>query len=374
MANPRRAMARMVRIDSVEPIEGADRIEAAHVGGWTVVVGKDSFKPGDVAVYYEIDTFLPDGDERYAEFQKRGQKEMVADGAVLRGHVLRTARMRGTYSQGLLMRPSDVLPERIPESAYEGMCDRGANVTGIVGVREYVATQPMNAAFVGRYDPYVAPRTDAERIQNIDADVWDLVKRTDYFVSVKVDGTSITFLCDDRTQTFRAFSHNNELDLTKPGIPQIVMDCAERQGLRDFCERNVNVAVQAELVGNKIQSNRLGINGHRLLVFSLWSRERSCYLDPYQTLWDFGDDRTRSSLVPRLRVDLGQFDRPEDFRDFADGMRGHVTKGRLDEGAVVHVMGFGDLSNEERARLRSVLGPTMQVKAVSSRYLMKAGG
>lgn len=55
-----RELAYLVTIDAVTPIEGYDRVELAHVGGWTMVVGKQQFHPGDIAVYFEIDSKLPE--------------------------------------------------------------------------------------------------------------------------------------------------------------------------------------------------------------------------------------------------------------------------------------------------------------------------
>lgn len=54
-----RKLASIQRVWKIEPIEGADRIELAHVLGWQCVVNKDQFQPEDTAVYFEIDSFLP---------------------------------------------------------------------------------------------------------------------------------------------------------------------------------------------------------------------------------------------------------------------------------------------------------------------------
>ena len=54
-----RKLASIQRIWNIEPIEGADRIELAHVLGWQCVVDKGQFKPMDLAVYFEVDSFLP---------------------------------------------------------------------------------------------------------------------------------------------------------------------------------------------------------------------------------------------------------------------------------------------------------------------------
>lgn len=369
MANPSRIMARMVRIDETSPIEGADRIRSTRVGGWTVVIGKDDFEPGDYAVFFEVDTFLPADDSRYARFAERGVKEMIVDGAAKKGHVLRTARLRGVYSQGLLMRPQDVLPSSIPESAYREMFHRKANLTGLCGVREYDPIRTVeqgNMSILRRYDPWVAPRTDAERIQNVPEETFASVKKTEYVVSVKVDGTSITMLYDPRYESVRLFSHNNELGYDM-GFGKQVYEYAKEHGFVAFMESHPGLTIQCEACGPKINGNRLGLKAMRLYVFSLWGTDGCHYLNPYT----FANGALDADCVPALNIDLYDFDTTMDFIDYVDGLRGHVTD-RLDEGLVIHVLGQGNAADEEWRVLQNELGAQMQVKCISRKYLLKA--
>ena len=79
-------------VDAVTPIEGYDRVELAHVGGWTVVVGKGEFKAGDPAIYFEIDSKLP-------EVEPFTNMDFLAK----KGYKVKTQRMCRSLSQGLLM-------------------------------------------------------------------------------------------------------------------------------------------------------------------------------------------------------------------------------------------------------------------------------
>lgn len=100
-----RKLVSVQEIIGVDPIEGADRVEVARVLGWRVVVGKDMhLKPGDRVAYFETDSLLPAYDPRYKAFQERGQKTMIVGAKEITGHVLRTVKLRGVYSQGLIMR------------------------------------------------------------------------------------------------------------------------------------------------------------------------------------------------------------------------------------------------------------------------------
>ena len=87
-----RELAYLVKIDNVTPIEGYDRVELAHVGGWTVIVGKNEFKPKDIAIYFEIDSQLP---------AKPPFSNM--EFLVKKNYKVKTQKMCKSISQGLLM-------------------------------------------------------------------------------------------------------------------------------------------------------------------------------------------------------------------------------------------------------------------------------
>ena len=87
-----RELCYITLIDAIEPIEGYDRVELAHVGGWTVVVGKGEFKAGDPAIYFEIDSKLPEV-EPFTNMDFLAKKK----------YKVKTQKMCRRISQGLLM-------------------------------------------------------------------------------------------------------------------------------------------------------------------------------------------------------------------------------------------------------------------------------
>ena len=90
--NNERELAYVVIIDEVTPIKGYDRVELAHVGGWTIVVGKGEFKSGDPAIYFEIDSKLPEV-EPFTNMEFLAKKK----------YKIKTQKMCKSLSQGLLM-------------------------------------------------------------------------------------------------------------------------------------------------------------------------------------------------------------------------------------------------------------------------------
>lgn len=90
----------VVRIDDVQPHPNADRLEIAQIAGWQCVVGKGQFEKGRRAVYLPIDSVLPKALE---------DKLFPPDSKVhLSKSRIKTIKLRGAISQGLLVSPEEV--------------------------------------------------------------------------------------------------------------------------------------------------------------------------------------------------------------------------------------------------------------------------
>ena len=110
-----RKLASVVAIATAEPIPDTDGLDVVTMEGkgWRVVTSRGEFSPGDRAVYFEIDSALPADDDRYAFLHARCLKAWRdKHGKVLAQAVrIRTIRLRGVISQGLVM-PIDRFPEQ----------------------------------------------------------------------------------------------------------------------------------------------------------------------------------------------------------------------------------------------------------------------
>ena len=116
-----RELAYVVIVDNVTPIEGYDRVELAHVGGWTIVVGKGEFKPGDPAIYFEIDSKLP-------EVKPFTDMEFLKS----KHYKIKTQKMCKSISQGLLMSAEQFGWSKI--ECING--DLGLGENGYIGIAE----------------------------------------------------------------------------------------------------------------------------------------------------------------------------------------------------------------------------------------------
>lgn len=366
MAGNNRKLASIQRIEAVRPIDGADRIEIATVEAWECVVGKGEFSAGDEVVYIEIDTFLPEGIPAFEWLQDRGQKEMEHDGHIMRGHVLRTAKFRGAYSQGLVMRQEALGLDPLSHSV-------GDDVTDEIGVWEY---EPVivNPDAIGAYDTRLAPVTDAMRIQSC-PDVWDIMRQVECRASVKVDGTSMTVTCDPADGHIRIFGHHYELS-QEAGLGRQAISVCRQQGIISFCESHPGLVVQFEFAGPKVNGNRLGLDAHRAFVFAVWENGRTKVpFEDARLCPGEGFDALRRSACPVLDVSMSQFASAKDAILWAEGLRGNVAKDKLDEGVVFHVMGRGSIAEADwpdaKGRLMGALGEPLEMKIINNRYLMK---
>lgn len=222
-----RKLASIQRIWKIEPIEGADRIELAYVLGWTCVVNKGQFKPMELAVYFEIDSFLPIRQEfEFMRALSYKKNEILGE-----GFRLRTMRFRGQISQGLLM-PISTFPE-IPENAA-----LGEDVSAIIGVRkwELVEEKATSGGTVIGNLPYDIPKTDETRVQAEP----DLIKEfagLEYYISTKMDGSSHSVSVDE--DGFHVTGHNYEYkDDGKSSFYELVKKMNLEEKMRTFVREN----------------------------------------------------------------------------------------------------------------------------------------
>ncbi|HEY8893345.1 MAG TPA: RNA ligase (ATP) [Niastella sp.] len=239
-----RKLASIQRIKSIEPIANADTIMKATVLGWQLVIKKDEFKPGDLCVYVEIDSILPDKPE--FEFLRN------------KNFRIRTIRLRGQVSQGICF-PLHILPNNI-------QVDEGADVTDVLGIVKYEPPVPVNMRGImkGPFPSFI-PKTDETRVQVLQ-DLLNTHKGAVCYITEKLDGTSVTFFVKDGV--FGVCSRNMELEESEDNLYwKTARQFNIEEKLRSV---GCNIAIQGELVGESIQGNKLKLKGQHVFVFSVF--------------------------------------------------------------------------------------------------------
>lgn len=275
-----RKLATIRKIDALRAIPDADAIECAVVGGWTAVVKKGEFKAGDLAVYCEIDSWIP---HALAPFLSKGKEPRVFDG--IAGERLRTMKLRGQLSQGLLL-PLDHINAKFYGNALVisndneifDVLQEDNDVSELLGIIKYEAPIPAQLAgeVKGMFPGWIQ-KTDQERIQNLkeELDYW-LKEQHAWEVTEKLDGSSMTVYLRDGE--FGVCSRNLEL---KPGETNSLWKVAVRNELELKLRRaDRNLALQGELVGEGIQGNPYKIKGQEFFLFDIYDIDTSKYLTP----------------------------------------------------------------------------------------------
>lgn len=258
MSDTERQLVTRRRIDALNPIPGADRIEVARVDGWEVVVKRGEFVVGDPAIYFEIDSLLPAHDERFAFLRRDAVGDRIR---------LRTIRLRGQVSQGLLL-PMLLFPE-----LHDG--DDLATQLNVT-----LWEPPISADLAGSVTgpiPSFIRKTDQERVQNLPTVIADS-DGVMFEVTVKLDGTSMTIyhsagmvgVCGRRFQ----FTHDNTNSL-----------CSTARALalpEQLAQLGRNIAIQGELMGPKIQGNQERLSTHQFFVFDVWDIDKQRLMSAHE--------------------------------------------------------------------------------------------
>lgn len=269
-----RCMARIVQVVDISPIEGATNIELATVLGWQCVVKKDEFKIGDHAIYFCIDSVL---DPNCANFQ------------FLEGKRLKSRKIFGTLSQGLLG-PLNWL------SDYDNTIDISTikfddDVTKLLNVKKYVAPSEQSIyedsdnkgnKTAKAVDPatvfpgHLVPKTDEERIQNVPKLINGL-ENCQAVITRKEDGTSATYVFNNGefivcSRNFRVFREQQNSDNYFKVLDRFDIEKKMR-------EYGMNIAIQGEIVGPKINGNKMKLQDYDFRVFNIWDIDNKRYFN-----------------------------------------------------------------------------------------------
>ena len=272
-----RKMASIRSIDNIEPITGADSIEVATVGGWKVVVKKGEFKTNDLVVYLEIDSWVPTS---LAPFLSKGKEPKVFNG--VEGERLRTVKLRGQISQGLLL-PIDCTTISDGEGNVISVSE-GDDVTEFLGIQKWERPLPtqLRGQAKGNFPSFIR-KTDQERCQNLQKNIFVDWKDLEWEISLKLDGSSLTGYYNNGETGI--CSRNLELMDNDENSGNSFIQTFNSSGLKDAIKSiGRNVAVQGEMMGEKIQGNRENLTGTILFIFDVFDIDNQQYMTPQDRL------------------------------------------------------------------------------------------
>jgi len=385
----KRALAYIVTVDEVKPIPGYDRVEHARTNGWWCVVKLNELKPGDKAVYFEVDSKVPSDDERFSFLEAKHYK-------------IKTQKMCKVFSQGLLM-PLSLFPEladkdirtdvtdilNVTYSAaednvrksngdanekYKSMAARHQKIFKNPLIRKIMRHKTgkkiMFFLFGKKKDkplgfpthfPYVH-KTDEERCENLP---WVLGYEKPLVVTEKLDGTSATYILERKgKKKFEFYVTSRNVRQKTPDQKcwhdkNIYWEMAFKynieQHLRDYLVDNPDlsyICIQGEAVGS-VQGNPLKLKEDDLYIFNFIRSDigRLTSIDGKDIIDSWG-----MKWVPIVDKDYYVPKDMEEFKQYATALSA-VNPEVLREGIVLR-----DPSND------------FSFKNVSREYLLKHGG
>lgn len=284
-----RKLATLRTIESITPIENSDHLAVAKMKnlGWEVVVAKSEYAVGDRVIYFEIDSALPILSP-FEFLRSRCYKAFKSgDKVVFECYRLKTIKLRGIISQGLVIHAGklDICAE---------IYDDGEDFTTSLLVEHYdEVNERYNPLRLGGADsagsfPSFVPKTDEERIQNL-VDYFETKKDVYYEVTEKADGSSMTVIFDRQNfpdDPFQICSRNLRLKKnTDSKWMAPLLELGLEQKMAAYCDHhNVSLAIQGELVGPGINGNRDQNSKYRFLVFRVWDITEQEFLSPDRRL------------------------------------------------------------------------------------------
>ena len=330
MLNPQtgqRELCYVVKIDSIEPIPGRDRVECARVGGWTIMVRKDQFKPGDLGIYFEIDSKVPAKEPfmflEGKHFKIKTQKYKTPNGQFWSQGLLMAAEdFNGTLEQDAfgelqiilkindnykIFHEKDFLTKELnvtyadPEDnsrKAKSSVDKYQKMAQRMGKK--FAKQPYRWLmkrtwgkkllffFYGKKKdskawPEWVVKTDEERVQNMP---WILEDKSEWIATEKIDGTSTTATyrrTGRKKHEFYICSRNVVFDKPDKGCyyeTNVYTEMAEKYHFEDVLAALVEkydlewATLQGETYGAGIQKREYGLKEHDFVGFNLIFSDR----------------------------------------------------------------------------------------------------
>lgn len=390
-----RQLCYVVKIDDIKPIEGRDRVECAVVGGWTVMVRKGQFNPGDLGIYFEIDSKTPETEPFSFLAPKhyciKTQKYKTPTGHFYSQGLLMTAEDFGWNKEDL--HEGDFLTERLgvtyavaEDNARKAKSNPDAKINAALArhpkfAKKYGKIVKKNkflrwfftllwgkkkdseTAFPTKFQ-YVH-KTDQERCENM---TWVLQDKTPFVVTQKCDGSSGTYILERKpfgkfefyvcSRNVRQLTPNQKSYYDDNHYWNVAFKYDLENKMKDYMKKHPNISYlcwQGEVCAPQIQKNPQGLTEEHLFLFHCTdSNGRWAMLDAIKMWKEYGLE-----TVPVVEEN---YILPDDFEEFKLSADGYYDPSVCEGKTKQRREGFVYYKTTD---------PNFSFKNVSREYLMK---
>lgn len=398
----KRELAYVVTINEILPIEGADRVEQAVVGGWHIMVRKGQFEPGSAAIYFEIDSRVPETEPfKFLEAknykiktQKYFKGKVISQGLLMAAEdfdwTIQVEPLGGVRTEviiddkGKAHYPDDesrflteklgvtyaVDEDNIRKAAsadkYKKMAQRNGKLFSYQPFRWLMKRdwgKKLLFLFFGKKKdkrgawPAWIKKTDEERVQNMP---WILENKNPWIATEKIDGTSTTFAIKRGKKPFEKdefyiCSRNVVFDTPEKGCyydTNVYTEMAEKYNIKEVLTTLLSIfpcadyiIIQGETYGAGIQKRDYSKKDHDFMAFNL--------IMSHTGRWNTVDmeELLKKYNIPCVPIVDDNFilpDTVDELLDYATGAS--VVDGKMREGIVFRaldgVQSFKAVSNE----------------------------
>jgi RNA ligase (TIGR02306 family) len=270
------------------------------------------------------------------------------------GERLRTMKLRGQISQGLLL-PISILDQFDLTDCGDKVRPEnlvvGDDVSELLGIVKFEQAVPAElAGEVKGMFPSFIPKTDQERVQNLSAELelWKAEELT-WEVTEKLDGSSMTVY----VMGGEVGVCSRNLDL-KRNPDNSLWRAAIKHKLEEKLVGYNNIAIQGELIGNGIQGNKYQMRDQDFYVYDIYDINDGRYYTPAERQTFVAEYKLNHCPVLHSNTEL--IDSVESLLKLAEGKSVMGTVGCEREGLVFKC-------NEK----------SVSFKAISNRFLLKGG-
>ena len=239
------------KIENIRKHPDADKLDLAEIGGYTVVVGRDQFKNGDVVFYIREDAQLL-GDVTKWPWQANALKFASNSGRI------KVVKLRGVLSAGLALPIEDVYKHISREDARDWKKDNekltsefpAAFLLGKFGIKHYEPPCPRDGESVGSL-PWNLPKSDEENFQALKHD-GQIPWGEKCLVTKKLDGSSMSICCAPDGEWHLCSRSNEKLKGADNNFSRAAKGVVEL-GLAWAKHYNKRIVLRGELTAHNIQ-------------------------------------------------------------------------------------------------------------------------
>jgi RNA ligase (TIGR02306 family) len=246
------------KIEEIYPHPDADSLELARLRGlsFQFVVLKDKHKEGDKVLYFPLDSIMPQ--EHLVVMNLSGKL------AGSQKNRIKTAKLRGVLSQGLVE-----FPEKLLSPEFLATNPGTQEITEMLGVTKYEPPEVVTPNGVLKHLPENCSKYDIEGADRYTEVIDFLRQQKSVAITEKMEGTNFSIKKDPDNKIF-VNSRSNTIE-EEDGKSNMYWEAARKSNLIvEICHMPcADVIVYAELCGPGIQKNIYKLNKLTLFLFDL---------------------------------------------------------------------------------------------------------